>query len=405
MRYGVRYKTAATFLLILLLLGAMGPIVIDLYEEEPPSMEFIREYDLPELENLNSSIVDSVSLAGDYLLNHLDDQGKFDYLYNASSGRSMGGYNVLRHAGTSYSLALIFKYTGEERFFNGTITSINYMLYKHLHFEGMGPSRFAYIGSEGRIKLGGAALALLALVETQKICPGVDLMDEIHGLADFILKMQYENGSFRCYFREEDRHNDYYPGEALLALAKVHDLTGEGRYLTSLERGLDFYVDHYSRGRYSAFTPWGTEAMVYAHEHLGNSSYVDLCFRMANRCMAGQIGPWEGVDPSVVGAFSYDPRANTASRAEGVVDSYLLALIMEDNASIERYGKSADSSAGFLMYLQLNETDVFGFEDPALTVGGFPASYDDLNIRIDYVQHAVVVLVKVMVYRAVQAHI
>ena len=401
----MRYKLMGLLLLALLLGAGLKPTIVDIYEDEVPTFDFIREYDLPELENLNTSIVDSVSLAGDYLLNHLDDQGKFDYLYNASRGESMGGYNVLRHAGTSYSLALIFKYTGEEEFFNGTMLSINYLLFNHLHFEGMGPSKFAYIASGGRIKLGGAALALLALVEAQKVCPGVDLMDEIHGLADFILRMQYENGSFRCYFREEDRHNDYYPGEALLALAKAHDLTREERYLTSLERGLDFYVDYYSRGRYTAFTPWGTEAMVYAYEHLENSSYVDLCFRMADRCMAGQIGPWEGVDPFVVGAFSHAPRANTASRAEGVVDSFLLASIMEDNASMERYGRSADSSAGFLMYLQLNETDVYGFEDPTMSVGGFPASYDDLNIRIDYVQHAVVVLVKAMVYRAAPVHI
>ncbi len=168
---------------------------------------------------------------------------------------------------------------------------------------------------------------------------------------------------------------------------------------------MDFYVDHYGRGRYTAFTPWGTEAMVYAYEHLENSSYVDLCFRMADRCMAGQIGPWEGVDPSVVGAFSYAPRANTASRAEGVVDSYLLASIMGDNTSMERYGKSADLSAGFLMCLQLNETDVSGFTDPAMSVGGFPGSYVDPTIRIDYVQHAVVVLVKTMVYRAAPVHI
>ncbi len=399
------YKITVIVIFTLIAFSALRPTVIDLYEDEVPPFEFIREYDLPQNLSANSSILESITLAGDYLLNHLDSQGKFDYLYNASSGRSVGGYNVLRHAGTSYSLALIFKYTGEERFFNGTMASINHLLFKYLHFEGMGPSRFAYISSEGRIKLGGAALALLALVEAEKVCPGVGLMDEIYGLADLIIKMQYENGSFRCYFREEDNHNDYYPGEALLALAKVHDLTGEERYLTSLERGLDFYVDHYSRGRYTAFTPWGTEAMVYAYEHLENSSYVDLCFRMANRCMAGQIGPWEGVDPSVVGAFSYDPRANTASRAEGVVDSYLLASIIGDNASIERYGRSADSSAGFLMYLQLNETDVYGFEDPAMSAGGFPASYGDLNIRIDYVQHAVVVLVKTMVYRASPVHI
>ncbi len=231
----IRYKLVVSFLLALLLGAGLKPTLVDLYEDEVPTFNFIREYDLPALENLNSSIMDSVTLAGDYLLNHLDEQGRFDYLYNTSSGKSVGGYNGLRHAATSYSLALIFKYTAEERFFNGTMASINYLLFKYLRFEGMGPSRFAYIESEGRIKLGGAALALLALVETQRICPGIDLMDEIYGLADLILRMQYDNGSYRCYFREEDRHNDFYPGEALLALTKVHVLTGEGRYLASLE--------------------------------------------------------------------------------------------------------------------------------------------------------------------------
>ncbi|MBN1539128.1 MAG: hypothetical protein JW939_03215, partial [Candidatus Thermoplasmatota archaeon] len=61
----------------------------------------------PEEFEKNVTIMRYLSDSGDYLLNHIQSSGKWDYEYEPSEDRNLPRYNILRHAGTTYSLALI----------------------------------------------------------------------------------------------------------------------------------------------------------------------------------------------------------------------------------------------------------------------------------------------------------
>ncbi len=351
---------------------------------------------LPEREGLNATIMGSITSGGRYLVNHIKKDGSWDYLYDAGTDKVLRGYNVLRHAGTTYSLCLAFRYTGETDLYNGSVRTLNNLLSRYLVIDRVHGQEAAYIESGGVAKLGGAALAVLSIVELEGMDPLVTYERELELLGTFLLLMQRPNGSLQCYYRaNEDLHSDYYPGEALLALSRLYDHTKDERYLVALGKGLAYYNDYFP-DIYTAYSPWAGEAILRYYISTRNSTAADKCIRMANSCMQGQITG--GQDPKVVGAFSKDPSASTASRLEAVFDAYSISNLRNDSLDLRTYGKAMELGATFLIGLQIDDVEAQGLPAPSKAEGGFPGSFSDLTIRIDYVQHSIVVLVKAMVY-------
>jgi hypothetical protein len=367
--------------------------------------ESMDRFIFPEYEELNQTLMKSTLLTGDYLVEHINDDGSWDYEFNASSGKSNGGYNVLRHAGTTYSLALVFRYGRNPDHYNGTIRTLNNLFSRYLDFERKGGREIAIVRSGTYTKLGGPALALLALIEVKRVDPEAGYDRELEGLKNYIVEMEKDNGSLQCYYgKKENDHSDYYPGEALLAMAKYHEMTGDGEVLDVLRNGLQYY-NQYFPDYYTAYSPWATEAIAYLHQLEGGEILKEKGYAMANSCRRGQIGPTTRNDPFYIGAFSLSARSNTASRVEAVCDSYLMAMRNNDTYEIERYRSTIDLCAGFLMRLQIDEEDASTLPQPELSKGGVPNTREDLTVRIDNVQHTAVVLIKIMVYQRGPYHI
>lgn len=391
---------------IICLTGISGGLYFYLLTKEPastghvPPANDLERFNLPEGLLSNETILTSLGMSGDYLLSHIQKSGKWDYEYDPMKDHVLSTYNVLRHAGTTYSLALIFKYTRDLDYYNGTVSTLDYLISKFMVYENKGGVEIGYMQEDGLVKLGGAALALLAIVEVEKMDPEANYDREMNALGNFVLMMHQDSGRFLCFYKlNEDQHNDFYPGEALLALSRLYDHTKDTRYLDALELGLGYYNEYYKAGSYTAYTPWATEANVYAYGWLKNESYMDICYRMAQSCASGQWTPETAPDPLYIGGFSPEPASNLASRMEGVVDSYLLAKREGDTAHQDEFLPHIQYTALVLMNLQFNETDVTGMPDPDDALGGMPLNYSDLTIRIDYVQHAVVVLAKILRYQ------
>ena len=359
----------------------------------------LERFDLPDLNTPDRGILNSLDMAGQYLTNHVETSGKWDYLYYPLKDGSSTDYNILRHAGTSYSMALIFKYTHILDYYNTTIITINNLLENYLRFEPGKGGQIAYISDDYRVKLGGAALTSLALTAISEVDPILNYSRELDGLGRFMVEMITESGKFQCYlYPDQGEHNDYYPGEALLALARLYDYTGKGYYLSALNSSWDFYLDYYGSGSYTPFTPWGTEALYHMYRFTGDERYPSLAVKMARHAMRGQHKPEYSPDERYIGGFGTPPRANTASRIEGPIDANRVCSMMGDNDTASEFRGSIDLSVDFLMNLQLNRSEAQDFSDPEMCTGGFTLSFDDLEIRIDYVQHAAVVFAKVIAY-------
>src|SRR5262249_58962041 len=85
------------------------------------------------------------------------------------------------------------------------------------------------------------------------------------------------------------------------------------------------------------------------------------------------------------------PTIDSAEFAESLADACRLGKAAGDVQRFERYRGALESALRFLTLLQYNEASARHFADwyrPAV-VGGFHASLQDGNLRIDYNQHAV----------------
>jgi hypothetical protein len=173
-------------------------------------------------------------------------------------------YNLLRHNGAIYSLALSYEWAGSfisygvlptQQLFDIVSTmqyAVQYLKHNILPVP-MGAAATLKAGTRKyrpnelapwervddndpnspprTAKLGGAGLTLIALVSMERIVPGTTTMDYLRQIGNFILNLQKpDDGSFYCkYFYKTGAADDswtslYYPGEAALGLVLLAEL-------------------------------------------------------------------------------------------------------------------------------------------------------------------------------------
>lgn len=168
--------------------------------------------------------------AADWLRVNQRPDGSYVYEYDRVADEFPNAYNVVRHAGVTMSLYQVAGRLGDQGAFDaaerGTAWLLDNMVY---HDDWAGPTN----GSN--VKVGSAALMTIALAE-RRLLTGETVHDEVmRDLGRFMLSQQKDNGGFYTKWFVETETMDristsaYYPGEALWALAMLHEaFPGEG---------------------------------------------------------------------------------------------------------------------------------------------------------------------------------
>jgi len=152
----------------------------------------------------------------------------------------------------------------------------------------------AVVSPDEEAKLGGAALALLALVELHEaggggVLDGSAWDGQLPRLARFLLFQQGEDGRFasKYFYGEPDPEpfeSIYYPGEAILALMRLHQLDREPRWLAAARRGADWLIDVRDAGKSTRDLPhdhWLLMALEELHDETGDERYLEHAERIA----------------------------------------------------------------------------------------------------------------------------
>jgi hypothetical protein len=174
---------------------------------------------------LNSDIlIESAQLAGEYLIRTVKDTGRFIYMYDAQTDRINSSYNILRHAGTTYSMLSLYGITGDKELLSASERAIQYLLTCVKPYKNTSGIVF-----NNNLKTGGNALAVIALAEYTKTTGNRQYVPVMQNLCEYILLSQKENGEFiskRIYSTNEvtDFVSIYYPGESLLALCRMYSI-------------------------------------------------------------------------------------------------------------------------------------------------------------------------------------
>ena len=319
--------------------------------------------------------------------------GRFVYSYLPGSDGEVPDYNIVRHAGTVYAMLEVYELTRDPALLADADRALGYLL-GHIRPHPSTPAMEVVV-SEGSVKLGGVALTLLALAKHAVVTGDGRYLPRMRALARYIQDSQGPDGAFvsqRSYpAMEPDLKVDvqYFPGESIFALLRLHALDPQESWLATAERGARYLI-HVRDGSLppERVTPdhWLLYALNELHRARPDPVYLDHAQRIARVIAASQSrSPYPPERVGIYGRGAHSTLA--AARTEGLVAAYLLARDFGRREDLSLVRSAVELGVGFQLKTQLLPEQAMYAENPPRALGAFHQSLTDYEVRIDYVQH------------------
>jgi hypothetical protein len=339
-------------------------------------------------------LIQSAKSGGDYLKRSVRPDGSFVYLYQPRTEKTPEAYNILRHAGTVYSMLELYEITGDDDLLQATRRAIEYLI-RSIRPCQLGGETLACVVEGNNVKLGGNALAVVALAKYTGINNDQNYMPTLLKLARWIQRSQRENGEFfphkQSYPAGEapDFVSQYYPGEAILALMRIYELNGDESFLDSAERGAQYLINIRDKNLADSelnHDHWLLYALNELYRYKPNPLYLNHSMRIARAIRESQVR--NPKYPDWFGGYYRPPRSTpTATRSEGLYAAYQLARDFGDPEDAEQILQSLENGIRFQLQTQFRPESVLYLKKPQRALGGFHSSLTNFEIRNDYVQH------------------
>ncbi len=338
----------------------------------------------------------AIDRLADYMVYRQTPTGRFAYQYEPAMDIYTDDDNVVRQAGATAAMAFHARQTGHEASAAAADLAIR------LHLEGLatvaGRDDAAYIATpDGRNKLGVTALLCIALAEH----PDAKRYEDVRAkLVRAILWLQRPSGMFITAFppAESIAAQDYFPGEALLALAADYDREPSADVLAAFDRAIAFYRVYFRESPSPAFVPWQVQAYAKMARHSKREDYATWVFELTDWLGEHQLTPGNCAWPEMWGGIASYQRGRagvaTAAYLEGFADALVLAREVGDERRARRYESLVRRAARFVMQLQVRPEEAYFIISKQDAVGGIRTTPSLNLLRIDHCQHALVGLIK-----------
>ena len=335
-------------------------------------------------------------LGGRYLTRAVGPGGRFVYAYLPKTDEVKDKYNALRHCGTIYSMLELYAVTGEGELRAAAERAIGYLRRELLRRCRVGDVETACVVDGGEVKLGGNALAIIALAQHAAVTGDRRYLKLIDDLGRWIVLTQGGDGEFLVHKQSHpggevsDFVSGYYPGEALLALVRRPE--PDPAWLDAAERGARWLIEVRDRDLPASalnHDHWLLYALNELHRLRPDPAYPEHAWRITGAILSRQRRR-SPEHPDWLGSYYDPPRSTpTATRSEGLGAAYLL---MRDAGRSERAAAILEAmklGVRFQLQTQFLPENVLFLHDPARALGGFRRSLTNYEVRIDYVQHNV----------------
>jgi len=357
--------------------------------------------------------------AAEYLLKNVESDGSFIYRVNMDPDVEVAErYNMVRHAGTIYSLCAYYDWSGD-----ADVLPVVRRTSQFLLDNGVGPiaeredclgvwSKLDITGREEplQVKLGAVGLGLVALVGAEKLTPDVVTLAELQKLGNMIRYMQKPDGSFCCKYipseggLRDDWQSLFYPGEAARGLLMLYERDPSPTWLEAAESALA-YLALSRRGQGKAppdhWALLATEKLlqITEPEQLQHPErlFIDHAAQICNGiCRSQIIASTHGLR---VGGFAPDGRVTpTSTRLEGLLAA--LNILPSDHPMREKVEYSVHLGMAFLRLAQVAEGRFQGAFPRAIELPpeALPPDHQQgprvTEVRIDYVQHSLSAMIQ-----------
>lgn len=231
---------------------------------------------------------DTAQDAANWLKANQFEDGSYVYIYDREQDAYPNEYNIVRHAGVTMSLYQVAGRLGDRAAFEAAERGTAYLLDQmHYHDDWGGPVE------GGDIKVGTAALMTIALAE-RRLLTGEDTYDDVmRDLGRFMLAQQKPDGGFYTKWFVDSQEMDlvstsaYYPGEALWALAMLHEAFPDEGWDEAAWRAADFVTllrDEVENVPYPPLNDhWAAYGMAEMVEWGLADHHIDYARRLAGR--------------------------------------------------------------------------------------------------------------------------
>jgi len=254
----------------------------------------------------------------------------------------------------------------------------------------------AYVHTpDGRHALGTSALLCLALIDAPERDRYIELREKLlNGMAT----MQMPDGSFRTNYLPSlmTSTQHYYPGEAILAMAKHYSLVRDSQWRAICDKALPFYVDYFRKVHPPMFVPWQVQAWGTLARSTMLRKYADFVYEMSDYLAPMQIDSSHSDLPIYEGGIdvygSGRTGVSTGVYAEGFADAARTAEAFGDHQRAQRYRDIVRKAARFVVQLRFRESEAYYVQSPRDVIGAIRNTPINPTLRIDHIQHALAAL-------------
>jgi len=387
---------SVTVLLSLLVMVVLAATSISATGDKPLADSAAKHANRPTPEEVERAI----DLATGYLERACGPDGKFVYMVDTGSGRESLSYNIIRHAGAMYALAMVNRSHHDQKTVGAMVRAAKFLRENYIG-PGAKPDQLAVWSkplndrapAKGNYaELGGTGLGLVALAAARQVQPSAVPLEDLQALGRFLLYLLNDDGSFvQKYNLESGPVPDwkvlYYPGEAALGFIALYEADHSAQWLLAAGKALSYLAksrvgianvpdDHWALIATAALMPYIEQVRsVVSRERL-----VQHAVQICNSIVREQFrsGAAIGLD----GAF--DPTGRTAPAAT-CLEGLLAAMEFLPKGELQdRVEATTARGVGFLLRAQITSGQF---------TGGMPGAVrtsvlDSSDIRVDYVQHA-----------------
>jgi hypothetical protein len=319
---------------------------------------------------------------------------------------AMEGDSYVRQAGAAFALARTARFYGDDR----AAAIAKQALLTLLLETSLDPARqVRTIPIHQANPLVFAGMLLAAIHELP--APAADLLDQGDQLANLLRTHIREDGSLSVALAGEDAAAiqtetvQHCSGPALYAVIRSQTLRPAAWKLEALRKARPYYDAYWRQNKNMPMLVWHTAAYTEGYLVTRDPGFAETVFDMndwlcglqyqqslpARAAWVGGFQPW--VDGK---AAPLAPDISSAAAVLSLAEACRLARAAGDVQHYQRYRQALENGLQFLTTLQYSEANTQHFADwyrPAL-VGGFHASRQDGNLRLDYAQHALSALVQ-----------
>jgi hypothetical protein len=340
-----------------------------------------------------AQISQAIALSAGYLERACGPDGKFVYEIETHYGQQASSYNIVRHAGAMYALAMLNRSTPDRNAVDAMVRAATFMRQNYIA-QDVHPGQLVVwsepTGQDSEAELGATGLGLVALTEVRKVAPKSVPLGDLQALGRFALFLQKDDGSFASKYNSETGPEDwdslYYPGETALGLIGLYETDHSRQWLNAAAKALSYLAKNRTKLSPVPADHWALIAMAKLLPYCDKPScpvsreeLLQYANRVCDSILHDQLrNPAAPLD----GAFdAIGVTASAATRMEGLLATLEFLPKNEFRAKVEA---AAGRGIAFLLRTQIKSGPYAGGL-PSAFLAGAPGTSE---IRIDCVQHA-----------------